>query len=125
MSKWRTTSATLLQKTYGGEHVLSRTDSRYRNIENALRALDRILRPYTDQSRGDDERLKNVEEILKRGARVGFLFFSQPSVWKFDWDRPGDVNAGTMTIFPALIKVGDDNGQPIVPPRVIIDAEAG
>lgn len=68
--------------------------------------------------------MRNLEEILKRGARVGFLLFSEPSVWEFDWDRPKDVKAGAMTIFPALIQVGDNTGQVIGTPRVLVDGEA-
>lgn len=89
-----------------------------------MQALNRVLYPYADQSHGDNKRLKNLEEILKRGARAGFLLFSQPSVWKFDWDRHGDIKAGTMTIFPALVKVGDENGNIISPPRVLVEGEA-
>ncbi|MCJ1270341.1 hypothetical protein MMC22_010237 [Lobaria immixta] len=124
LSKWRAISAALLQKTYGKQQTLSGSDSRYRNIEKALQALDKVLHPYADQSRGDDKRFKNLEEILKRGARTGFLLFSQPSVWRFDWDRPGDIKAGTMTVFPALTKVGDDYGQTISTPRVLFNGEA-
>ena len=125
LSKWRAISAAPLHKTYGDQHTLSRSDSRYRNIENALQALEKVVHPYADQSRGDDERFKNLEEILKRGARAGFLLFSQPSVWRFDWDRPGAIKAGTMTVFPALTKVGDDYGQTISTPRVLFNGKAG
>lgn len=124
LSKWRSISAALLQKAYGDQQTLSRSDSRYRNIENALQALDKVLHPYANQSRGDDKRFKNLEEILKRGARAGFLLFSQPSVWRFDWDRPGDIKAGTMTVFPALTKVRDDYGQTISTPRELFNGEA-
>lgn len=115
-------SADLLQKTYGGQRTLSHADSRYPNIENAFQTLDRVLYPYAKQSLNSD-RLKNLEEILKRGARVGFLLFSQLSIWKFDWKEPGRARAGTRTVFPALIKVEDGNEQTTGTQRVLVEGE--
>lgn len=116
-------SAILLQKTYGDQRTLSRADSRHPNIEKALKTLDRVLYPYADQSRNDNDRLKNLEEILKRGARVGFLLFSQPSIWRFDWKEPGRARAGTRTVSPALIKVEDGNEQTTGTQRVLVEGE--
>lgn len=114
LSEWRSLSAHLLKKTYD-QQTFSHTDRRRHNIEKALQALDKILYPYANHNLDNDERLNKLEEILKRGARFGFLLFRQPSLWRFDWD----MAAGTMIIFPGLLQIQDENGQIIVRPRVL------
>ena len=122
MSRWRTISAFLLQKTYG-ESTFPRTDSRWRNTKKALQTLDVILYPYAHRRYDNAERLNKLEEILKRGARFGFLIFSQPSLLHFDWDRHDDTSTASVIIFPALLQISDDNGQILVNPRVLGDQE--
>ena len=114
LSKWCPLSAHLLQTTYG-QATLSHSDRRRLNIGKALHALDKILYLYADHRRDNDDRLNKLEEILKRGARFGFLLFSQPSLWRFDWD----INPGALIIFPGLLETKDQNGQIMVRPRVL------
>lgn len=95
--------------------VFSRTDSRRRNIGNALQSLEKILYPYAENHHDNEERLNKLEEILKRGARFGFLLFSQPSLWRFDWT----MEAGTLIVFPNLLQISDESGQTVSEPRVL------
>ncbi|KAI4210810.1 MAG: hypothetical protein LQ351_006392 [Letrouitia transgressa] len=122
LSKWRTISAALLQRSYGSGSFSS-SDPRNRNINNALEALNTLLRPYADSQRDDNERERKLEEIMRRAARFGFLLFSQPSTWNFDWETPQNAGRGALVIFPALLQVGDDNGKKTPIPRALEEQE--
>ncbi len=122
LSRWRRISSILLQKTYG-ESAFSQSDPRLRNIRNAQRSLDSILRPYAKESSDNDERLRKLEDLLKRAGRFGFLLFSQPSQWEFNWEKAQDTARNRLTIFPALLQVGDDDGKQLERPRVLEEQE--
>jgi hypothetical protein len=83
-------------------------DPRLQNIRNTLQMANSFLAPYAD---GQDEqiRLRNLEEIMKRAARFGFLLFSQSASFRFDW---GDSGAGVVT-FPGLVQVTDEAGKSV------------
>lgn len=70
----------------------------------------------------DGARSRNLEEILKRSAQFAFTLFSQPTSWKFDWQNGQNVNSGSLCIFPALVQVTDENGEPLHPPRPFSEA---
>ncbi|KAL9607047.1 MAG: hypothetical protein Q9167_008001 [Letrouitia subvulpina] len=122
ISKWRTISAALLQRTYGSGSFSS-SDPRNRNINNALEALNSLLRPYADGQHDDKERERKLEEIMRRAARFGFLLFSQPSTWNFDWETPQNAGRGALVIFPALLQIGDDTGKKSPMPRALEEQE--
>lgn len=88
-------------------------DLRLVNIGNALELADTFLRPCA-KDEDHEKRLFNLEEIMKRAARFGFLLFSQPSSFHFDWS---DNDSG-LVVFPGLLQVSDDNGKPVASPRV-------
>ena len=75
LSRWYTMSGFLLSN----EIVLD--DPRYRNIHRAIAVLDSLLSPYTDLKSNND-RIRNLAEIMSRGARFGFVLFSQPLIGK-------------------------------------------
>ncbi|KAL8810329.1 MAG: hypothetical protein Q9200_002666 [Gallowayella weberi] len=122
MSKWRSFTSALLQDRYGSTN-LTPSDPRNKNLSEALRALDAVLRPFADEQRDDRDRLQKLEEILKRHARLGFSLFSQPSLWDFDWNTPPSAGRGTIVISPALIQVTDDNGRRLPRPRILEEPE--
>ncbi|KAI4122381.1 MAG: hypothetical protein LQ338_005854 [Usnochroma carphineum] len=118
MSRWRSITASLLQSKYG-QGTFSSYDPRNQNISEALHALDSILSPFEMDERSNQERVQKLEEILRRGARFGFLLFSQPSTWDFDWNTPASAGKGALAMFPAFVQVGDDNGRRLARPRVL------
>lgn len=122
MSKWRAITASLLQSKYGG-NSFSSYDPRNPNIAEALRSLDAILAPFATEERDSRERTQKLEEILRRGARFGFLLFSQPSTWEFDWSTPPNAGRGALAVSPALLQVGDDNGRRLPRPRTLEEQE--
>ncbi|KAL8889057.1 MAG: hypothetical protein Q9215_003597 [Flavoplaca cf. flavocitrina] len=118
MSRWRAFTAALLQDRYGAT-TMTASDSRNRNVTEALQALDAVLYPFADEQRDNRERLQKLEEILKRSARFGFTLFSQPSLLEFDWNTPPSAGRGTLVVSPALAQVTDDNGRRLPRARVL------
>ncbi|KAL8732760.1 MAG: hypothetical protein Q9166_002541 [cf. Caloplaca sp. 2 TL-2023] len=122
MSRWRSITAALLQDRYGSP-TLTVSDPRNQNISEALRALDAVLRPFADEQRNDWERQQKLEEILRRGARFGFVLFSQPSLWDFDWNTPANAGRGTLVVSPGLTQITDDNGRRLPRSRMLEEQE--
>lgn len=121
LNKWRSITAELMQSSYG-RSTFPVTDPRTRNIEKAADILDGILRPYMDSRVNNNERRRNLEEILKRAAIFAFTLFSQPSSWDFDWRGEEGVQSNSLCIFPALVQVTDELGDPVKPPRALSEA---
>ncbi|KAL8932064.1 MAG: hypothetical protein Q9216_006977 [Gyalolechia sp. 2 TL-2023] len=122
LSRWRAITASLLQSKYGGGNFGS-YDPRNQNLSEALQALDTVLSPFMAEKRDERARTQNLEEILRRGARFGFLLFSQPSTWELDWNAPHNEGRGVLAISPALVQVGDDNGRRLPRPRTVEEQE--
>ncbi|KAL8731718.1 MAG: hypothetical protein Q9181_004199 [Wetmoreana brouardii] len=121
-SRWRSLTAALLQPKYG-PNTLTSSDSRNANISAALQALNTMISSFANEPHNDGERVRKLEEILRRGARLGFMLFSQPSLWDFDWNPPPKVGREGLVVSPALIQVGDDNGRKLPRPRVLEEQE--
>ena len=122
MSRWRAITASLLQSKYGGNTFTS-YDPRNQNISEALQALDTVVSSFAAEKRDDRARTQNLEEILRRGARFGFLLFSQPSTWELEWNAAPSAGRGVLAVSPALVQVGDENGKRLPKPRVVEEQE--
>lgn len=82
LSQWKQISATLMHETYVTGNF-SNFDARGANIERALRDLDPLLEIYAFSD--SDTRVSDLREVLRKGARLAFTLFSQPTLFKFDW----------------------------------------
>lgn len=120
-ARWRVVTADLLQATYARD-AFAPSDPRTSAIRSILQTLENILRPYLDSRMNDEERKRNLEEILKRSALFSFTLFSQPSSWDFDWMEEQAVESGELCIFPALVQVTNEAGDPVTPPRSFSEA---
>lgn len=98
------------------------SDSRTGSIQAAVIALDNVLRPFADSRMDNGERKQNLEEIMKRSALFAFTMFSQPSTWDFDWQQGGAFKSGELCVFPSLVQLSDESGQPVSPPRPFSEA---
>ncbi|KAI4174185.1 MAG: hypothetical protein LQ343_002521 [Gyalolechia ehrenbergii] len=122
LSRWRVITASLLQSKYGGGNFGS-YDPRNRNLSEVLQALDTVLSPFAAEKGDERARTQNLEEILRRGARFGFLLFSQPSTWELDWNAPPNAGRGVLAIMPSLVQIGDDTGRRLPRPRTVEEQE--
>jgi hypothetical protein len=110
-----------MQSTYV-RNAFSASDPRSRNIVAASDVLDGILRPYADSRIDNGQRQRNLDEILKRAATFAFTLFSQPSSWDYDWQDEQGVMSGSLCVFPALVQITDETGEPVKPPRAFSEA---
>lgn len=136
LSRWKQISATLLHTTYV-EEAFSPFDGRTINIERAIEDLDPLLSTYAADETPQDrnERVADLRDVLRKGARFAFMLFSQPCLWMFDWydhremeacegqlrltraDKPqGDgahrfeLSREEIVIWPTLLRVVDEKG---------------
>jgi hypothetical protein len=116
LSKWKTITAVLLHGAFG-QPSMADSDPRVEKIRAAVSTADTFLRPFASATNGDQARLRNLEEIMRRAARVGYELVSQPSFFKFDWH----ASANELVVFPGLVQLADDNGKALRPPRVFAE----
>ncbi|KAI4645744.1 hypothetical protein J4E93_005322 [Alternaria ventricosa] len=121
MACWRVMTAELMQASYI-RNPFGPSDSRHASIQATLVTLDNVLQPYADSRMNNGERKRNLEEVLKRAALFAFTLFSQPSAWEFEWQEEQGVTSGDLCIFPALVQVADEAGNPVSPPRPFSEA---
>jgi hypothetical protein len=121
VARWRVMTAELMQPNYA-RNPSGPTDSRNASIKSAFSALDNLLQPYADSRMNNEERKRNLEELLKRAALFAFTLFSQPSSWEFEWQEEQDVTSVELCIFPALVQVTDETGRAVRPPRPCSEA---
>ncbi|KAF2703083.1 hypothetical protein K504DRAFT_508491 [Pleomassaria siparia CBS 279.74] len=121
LSKWRVITAQLMQSAYV-RSPFSAIDARNQNIQAAMNTLEGILQPYADSRVDNNQRRRNLEEILKRAASLAFTLFSQPNSWKFDWQDEESFKLGSLCVFPALVQVTNENGETVKPPRTFSEA---
>jgi hypothetical protein len=112
LSEWRVMTATLSHSLYDLDS-LSANDHRLAKIQIALRQADMFLAPLASTA-DHDTRLRNLEEIMKRAARLGWTLFSQPSEFTADWTDDGRG----VVLFPGLLQVTDENGRVLRRARV-------
>jgi hypothetical protein len=120
LARWRVTTAELMHGSYVRDPFTA-SDGRNASVQAAANTLDNILRPFADSRMENGERRRNLEEILKRAALFAFTLFSQPSTWDFDWQAQG-IKPGELCIFPALVQLSSETGQPINPPLPFSEA---
>lgn len=79
-----------------------------------------ILQPYAKTNGDQGGRVRNLEEIMKRGMRFGYTLFSHPSSWKFDWQGTNDKQ---LVVFPGLLQMTNEAGGSLQQPRSLGDKE--
>lgn len=120
-ARWRVLTAELMQSTYGGDTFTS-ADSRNASVQSLVHLLENILLPFADSRMNNEQRKRNLEEIVKRSAIFAFTLFSQQSLWDFDWKEEQGVKSAELCIFPALVQVTNEAGEAIRPPRSLSEA---
>jgi hypothetical protein len=106
LTKWRVITAHLLNGQ-GAAAAPGTSPSLDDNVRRAVDNVDAVVGPYAAADT-NAARLGNLEEITRRCARVAATLFAQPAFWKFDWTHTGDG----LVVFPALLRLTDDNGRP-------------
>lgn len=99
-----------MEPTYGRLSAVGTNDPRQVNIRELAKKLLEVLQTLL-KSNDNELRLRNLTQLLGEGATVGYTSFTQPSEWAFDWTISRQSNNSELMVFPALLKVTDDQGQ--------------
>ena len=113
-SKWKVITSALLQPRYSTQSGHSA-----KAVAGAIAEVDFVLAPLVQRGADGAQRRRNLEMIFNRAASLGFLLFSQPGSYHFDFTEGG----GGPTVFPGLQQVVDDQAHRINPPRVLLEKE--
>ena len=91
------------------------------NIERAINDIDSLLRIYADDSKpATEERLGDLQNILRDDAKFAFLLSSQPYFWQFDCQsEPANHLSENLVMFPSLLRVTDRDGKWLAEPVVL------
>ncbi|KAI4610561.1 uncharacterized protein J4E87_010737 [Alternaria ethzedia] len=112
-SKWKAMTGALLHGRVGQD-----TQERFQRFASAAADLDAVVAPLV-QSGLEAQRRKNLDMILARSANFAFLLFEQPGVFRFGFFS----EHGGLAVFPALLQTIGDQGQVLVPSRVLLEKE--
>jgi hypothetical protein len=113
LAKWRIVTAFLMNITAAQTSSPPKAVPEI-NIKKVTTYINTIVAPYASHSEEDVTRLKNLEEIVRRAARVAAILFSQPALWNFDWANVGNG----FVVFPALVKLTDSMGNVLKDPII-------
>lgn len=82
-------------------------------ITSAVRLADSILGPFSSckNDAEDEARVRNLEEIMKRAARFGYVLVSQPTLWRFEWRTTSGPAQEGLTVWPDLVQMTDEEGR--------------
>ena len=100
-------TATMLGSVYD-RHDLSPSDDRLPQIDRAVRSLDTVIGQFANEEYDNLDRLLNLAEVVKRGAKVAFTLFSQAAPYGFDWMLPERSHGQTRVAFPSMYQITED-----------------
>lgn len=73
-----------------------------------------FVRPGRESLQAD-----HLREVITECAKFGYVLFSQPAEWKFNFEGTSMVNGNrhSVVVCPGLEKYSDHNGTPYTKPR--------
>jgi hypothetical protein len=105
-----------MSPTYGTFDV-NENDPRQINIQELSGALHETLHPLIAEDRAEQQ-LRDLKRVISEGAIFGYILFTQPSEWAFDWTRSTHSQSADTVVFPALLKIADELGRILPVPEV-------
>jgi hypothetical protein len=105
-----------MSPTYGTFDV-NENDPRQINIQELSGALHETLHPLIAEDRAEQQ-LRDLKRVISEGAIFGYILFTQPSEWAFDWTRSTHSQSADTVVFPALLKTADELGRILPMPEV-------
>jgi len=106
-----------MEPAYGKGSVIGRNDPRQVNIGELTNRLTGIIQAITMS--GDHEQIAlGVARLISEGAVHGYHLFTQPSEWIFDWSGSRPRRMQDLVLFPAMLKIVDDQGHNLSTPEL-------
>lgn len=121
LAKWRQIVRVLMEPTYGRGTAISRNDPRQVNIVELENRLSQSVRAIAAKE-NDERDVHELSRLLGEGAIFGYHLFTQPSEWTFDWPLPRPGRTLDLVLFPALLKISDDQGHILSAPELKVPA---
>jgi hypothetical protein len=106
-----------MEPTYERGNVISRNDPRQVNIGELTKRLSQIIHTITGNG-NDEQDAHQLARLTGEGAVFGYQLFTQPSEWTFDWSWPRPGRTLDLVLFPALLKISDDQGHILSAPEL-------
>lgn len=113
LSHWRRVTSLLMSHNYDIHWTILHSDPRQRTMRKLLTDFDVVLSHLTSQTHGGT-RMQDLEHLVEQGAKFGWLLFSQPTVWTFDWRCGGsslESLGDRLVVFPALLQLSNPKGR--------------
>lgn len=107
----------MMEPTYGRTFDVNENDPRQINIRELAAALSEVLYPLLGEYR-DEQQLRDLKRMISEGAIFGYILFTQPSEWSFDWTRSTASQSADIVVFPALLKTADEHGRILQAPEI-------
>lgn len=94
-------------------HLPPESDREFRkqldvNIDQAVQMMTQAFFPWEARGINVADRNASLRKILEQASDLGILLFVQHSTFAFDWSSKDQ----SVTIYPALVKKGDEYGNP-------------
>ncbi|KAJ6044439.1 hypothetical protein N7499_006940 [Penicillium canescens] len=76
--------------------------------------------PYFDSHSTVEDHLSHLTSVVQAAADLGAWLFSQPCSFEFRWS-PLVTPLNQVIMFPAVLKVGDEQGRPLSVPHTLVE----
>jgi hypothetical protein len=76
--------------------------------------------PYVDSHFTVEDHLGHLTSVVQAAADLGSWLFSQPCSFEFRWS-PLVTPLNQVIMFPAVLKVGDEQGRPLSVPHTLVE----
>jgi hypothetical protein len=106
-----------MEPTYAEGNDISRNDPRQFNIGELMKRLSQMIQAITG-NRNDERDVHELARLIGDGAILGYHLFTQPSEWTFDWSWPRPGRTLDLVLFPALLKISDEQGHILQAPEL-------
>ncbi|KAK6853860.1 hypothetical protein PG995_010672 [Apiospora arundinis] len=119
MIKWRQLSAFLLHPNRSDRTpLLPSEEGIAQQAQQLAKELNRFLEPFVVRGRElNYEQENHLSQVLVECARFGYLLFSQPAEYRFNYDSHG--RRGGVVVCPGLERVADGEGRQYSKPQVL------
>ncbi|KAK8105103.1 hypothetical protein PG999_008462 [Apiospora kogelbergensis] len=119
MTKWRQLSAFLLHPNRSDRAPLPPPEEAVaQQAQQLAKELNRFLQAFVVSGREINyEQEDHLRQVLAECARFGYLLFSQPAEYRFNYDGQG--RRGGIVVCPGLERVSDGEGRPFSKPQVL------
>ncbi|KAK8867493.1 hypothetical protein PGQ11_006071 [Apiospora arundinis] len=119
MTKWRQLSAFLLHASRSDRTPLSPPEETVaQQAQQLAKELNRFLQAFVVPGRElNYEQEDHLRQVLAECARFGYLLFSQPAEYRFNYEGHG--RRGGIVVCPGLERVADGEGRQFSKPQVL------